>query len=73
MCRKSSTTLPSDFRAGSCFPIPNETIVLIGRGTVDRYVMLMKTADESTIYLLLMGSQQEPLTVYAAERANASE
>lgn len=38
--------------------------VLVDRGTGQRYVVPAKTADESTIRLLLAGSQQESLTVY---------
>ncbi|WP_273835893.1 transposase, partial [Halococcus sp. PRR34] len=37
---------------------------LVDRGTDDRYVMPAKTADESTIRLLLADRQQESLTVY---------
>ncbi|ELZ49047.1 ISH4 transposase [Halorubrum californiense DSM 19288] len=34
------------------------------RGTEQRYLVPAKSADESTIRLLLAGRQQEPLTVY---------
>ncbi|MDB9253350.1 IS1595 family transposase [Halorubrum ezzemoulense] len=38
--------------------------VLVDRGTEQRYVVPAKSADESTIRLLLADRQQEPLTVY---------
>lgn len=38
--------------------------VLVDRGTGQRYVVPAKTADESTIRLLLAARQQESLTVY---------
>ncbi|MDB2275446.1 IS1595 family transposase [Halorubrum ezzemoulense] len=38
--------------------------VLVDRGTEQRYVVPPKSADESTIRLLLADRQQEPLTVY---------
>ncbi len=38
--------------------------VLVDRGTEKRYIVPAKSADESTIRLLLAVSQQEPLTVY---------
>ena len=38
--------------------------VLVDRGTEQRYVVPAKSADESTIRLLLTDRQQEPLTVY---------
>ena len=38
--------------------------VLVDRGTEQRYVVPAKSADESTIRLLLADRQREPLTVY---------
>ncbi len=38
--------------------------VLADRGTVQRYVIPTKAADESTIRLLLADRNEEPLTVY---------
>jgi len=38
--------------------------VLVDRGTEQRYVVPAKSADESTIRLLLADRQQEPLSVY---------
>jgi len=38
--------------------------VLVDRGTGQRYVVPAKTADESTIRLLLAARQQESLTIY---------
>ncbi|PHQ45425.1 IS1595 family transposase, partial [Halorubrum sp. C3] len=38
--------------------------VLVDRGTEHRYLVPAKSADESTIRLLLADRQQEPLTVY---------
>jgi len=38
--------------------------VLVDRGTEQRYLVPAKSANESTIRLLLAVSQQEPLTVY---------
>jgi len=38
--------------------------VLLDRGTEQRYIVPTKSADESTIRLLLTVSQQEPLSVY---------
>ena len=39
-------------------------VILVDRGTNQRYVVPAKTVDESTIRLLLAGRQQESLTVY---------
>ena len=39
-------------------------VILVDRGTDQRYVVPAKTVDESTIRLLLAASQQESLTVY---------
>jgi len=36
----------------------------VDRGTQQRYIVPAKSADESTIRLLLADCQQEPLTVY---------
>lgn len=57
------------FRSGAYYlflPHENKTpvFILADRGTGDRYVVPAKTADESTIRLLLVISQQESLTIY---------
>ena len=39
-------------------------VTIVDRGTGDRYVIPAKSADESTIRLLLANREKEPLTVY---------
>jgi transposase-like protein len=41
--------------------------VLVDRGTEQRYIVPAKSADESTIRLLLADRQQEPLPVYTTD------
>ena len=42
----------------------NRPFVLVDRGTEQQYTVPAKSADQSTIQLLLADRQQEPLTVY---------